>query len=478
MMLRKKISIQDNIYFCLMIFILLNGCSVPFENEPLYYPTAVQSYINQAKTADSNLIHNDVQNNPNQQLNNILKLDDCIQLAMKNYRPVNIADRKVLMAQDVLNEAWTANMPKINATGKFELREKEQSVAFGGNNIVLSEANATSGAISAEMLIYDFGRTEKQRDALREGIHISQLNATKTRQNIKLGVSQIYFRILEAEKMKTVVEESLQVIEEQLKIAKDFLSQGLVNKSDVLALEVRLEERKQELISITNQFKIAVATLNRFTGLDIEHETKIEDVLEVEPWNDNYISLLQKALKQRPDLIALERQIVSAQAEYASIRANYFPIISAFGNYSATTESSFGSSDSGRLVGGLVVQVPIFDGGVTHRKLQRKEKEIAEIRDTRDEHVDNIALEVKKAFLKLQEAAEKIPVARKSIELADENLRINRDQYGQGLVTSATVLIEADHLSSARANYYRALYDYHQAFAQLIYEIGDTPTQK
>ncbi len=86
-------------------------------------------------------------------------------------------------------------------------------------------------------------------------------------------------------------------------------------------------------------------------------------------------------------------------------------------------------------------------------------------------------LQVKQAFLGVREAAERIPVARKSIEEAEENLRMVRDQYAQGLRTSAEVLIEEDRLARARSSYYGSLYDYHDAFARLTNAIGGPPPE-
>jgi outer membrane protein TolC len=66
-------------------------------------------------------------------------------------------------------------------------------------------------------------------------------------------------------------------------------------------------------------------------------------------------------------------------------------------------------------------------------------------------------------------------VARQAIGLAEENLRVARDQYGAGLVTTADLLVEEERLSSARPAYFRALYDYHDAVARLAHAVGADP---
>ena len=127
------------------------------------------------------------------------------------------------------------------------------------------------------------------------------------------------------------------------------------------------------------------------------------------------------------------------------------------------------------LQGGVVLTIPIFDGYSTPTRLRRKEKEIAQAVDVHDDRMDDIVLEVKKAHLNVRDAGARIPVAQKSIDQAQDNLRITRDQYAEGWLTSADVLREADRLSRTRVNYYRALYDYHSAFASLVHVLGDSP---
>lgn len=59
-----------------------------------------------------------------------------------------------------------------------------------------------------------------------------------------------------------------------------------------------------------------------------------------------------------------------------------------------------------------------------------------------------------------------------------ENLRIVRDQYGEGLLTSADILIEEDRLARSRSNYFRSLYDYHESYARLINAVGAEPPRE
>jgi outer membrane protein TolC len=179
------------------------------------------------------------------------------------------------------------------------------------------------------------------------------------------------------------------------------------------------------------------------------------------------------AIDRRPDLAALRSSVEISEEEYRSARAKLMPRFDAYAKYGYTDSNDYWAKDAESA--GLVATLPIFEGGANYAQMIRRNKEINESIDRLSEGEKDIILDVKKAFLNLNDAAERVPVARKNIELATENLRITRDQYGQGLLTSADVLREEERLAGARSRYYQALYSYHEAFAVLTNVIGSAP---
>jgi outer membrane protein len=83
----------------------------------------------------------------------------------------------------------------------------------------------------------------------------------------------------------------------------------------------------------------------------------------------------------------------------------------------------------------------------------------------RDDAASLVALQVRQAWLDTQETGKRIDVARTALASAEENLRLARDRYNQGL-TNHTEVLEAETLRTrSHTNYYAALYD--AAFARL-----------
>jgi outer membrane protein TolC len=453
-----------------LLSLVLAGCAVPYSDEPLYRPEIVER---QASIAAQPNVTPTAASDATADTREALTLEQCIAMALRNHRNIRMADRRIAMQNDLLAEAWSAQLPQITAKGQYEVRDRRLTASFMDQTIALNERRGGSISAYAQLLLYDFGKTTEERRALRAQVAVSEENAEQARQDLALAVNQAYLHVLASQKLKTVVEESLRLLKVQFRAAQNFLGQGMVGKHDVLAVEVRLSERQQELIRVRHGLQLAQATLNRLMGLDLDRKTELIELTEGSMWQGNWLTALRQALQSRPDLTALRHHIESTEAQYRSLWGNLAPTIFVYGQGYYANEDSFAGQKG--LSAGIAMQWSLFDGGATYQRLQRKEKEIAEARDIYAECSDDIALEVKKTYLALDESAERIPVALKGVELAAENLRLTSEQYGQGLVTSADILTEEDRLARARINYYQAIYGYHQALAEWLHALGSHP---
>lgn len=445
--------------------LLCAGCTVPFDDAPRYRPgDASTRALTRPDGADAAVPEG------------ALTLDDCVRIALADNRRIWISDRRVLIAQDRLNEDISEVLPRLTATGRFDWRNNDRGSTIGGAAFTAGDREVATAKVELVVPIYDFGRSSWKMEADTLRIDTARLDAERNRQELAFSVSQAYFRVLEARKIRGVVDESLKVVQRQSEIARDFLGQGLVARSDVLTADVQLAERRQDLVRARNNVELAVATLNRLMGADVNRATEIVDVLEVAPWTGSFESVLLTAVERRPDLAALRKRIEIARADWQAASRDRLPTVFGAVEYNYSTDTILLNQEW--VAAGVGVKIPLFDGLSAEFRTARREREIAESVDLHDERVDDILLEVKQAYLLIREAAERIPVARRSIEQAEENLRVIRDQYAEGLLTSAEVLTEEDRLSRARTGYYRSLYEYHTARARLANAIGGTSLER
>ncbi|MDH5768653.1 MAG: TolC family protein, partial [Nitrospirota bacterium] len=92
--------------------------------------------------------------------------------------------------------------------------------------------------------------------------------------------------------------------------------------------------------------------------------------------------------------------------------------------------------------------------------------------EQRSKLLDDIKLEVKKNYLDMENAGEKIQVTKEAVSQAEENLRINKIRYKEGIGTATDVLDAITLLTTAETNYYKSIYDLRRAQAGLMYAMG------
>jgi len=404
-----------------------------------------------------------------------LTFEACVQLAFSNNRAIRIAERRVLISRDRERESLATILPKLTFDTAFTSRSNDPGVALSGEDVTtpaltIGEREVATASLSLIVPLYDFGGAANQRRAeqLRTGAAV--LDARRTRQELVLAVARAYYRVLEARRIKAVVEESIRAVEDQRRVAADFLDEGLVARNDLLVADVQLAERRQTMIQAEHNIELALAVLGRLIGSEIGTVDEVKDVSESERAEPSLQEVLRVAIDRRPDLAALRKQIEVARAEYKATRAGLRPRIYAFADYNVSSDEFLLNQEW--LSGGIALQFPLFDGGTTHARLRRQSREMEEFADVRDDRVDDIVLDVKRAYLLTREARLRLPVARKTIELATENLRMTKDQYAEGLVTTTDVLTEEERLARAKSNYFQALYAHQESYAQLQHATG------
>jgi outer membrane protein len=140
--------------------------------------------------------------------------------------------------------------------------------------------------------------------------------------------------------------------------------------------------------------------------------------------------LVQQALDRRTELAALGEQ-AEAYGQLAKVeRSRVLPQLSVSGGYHLPREPVSRRRD-GRD-GGRGVQWALFDGGQSRKRAAALERNRRATDEQRADVESMIALQVRQAWLGVDETRQRVEVTAESVEQAEENLRIARELYGAG----------------------------------------------
>ena len=151
-------------------------------------------------------------------------------------------------------------------------------------------------------------------------------------------------------------------------------------------------------------------------------------------------------------------------------RSAYYPQFYFIGSY---TESGEDMPLRDKYYSALfTMELDIFDWGERSHRVENRKIELKKSHENETILKNSIRLEVKAAYLQLNQAREEINAMKQAVEQAEENYRIYDEKFKVNAATSTDVLDAENLILKSKINYFQALYDYHIAKANLKRAIG------
>ncbi len=401
-----------------------------------------------------------------------LSLEAAITLALQNDRQIRIARLNVGIAEDRIITARSFFLPRLKVGAGHTWLDKQPGIYIPETGMALLAGEKAAFRADAKLLvpIYDFGGTAaRYRHA--KLYRMSEMSASeRVRQEVVYEVTEAYFGILKAERLLQAARKSVEMTQAHLKRAKDFLTEGLVDKRDVLQAELRLAQVKQSLFRAENGHEMAVSAFNKMVGRNINAPTKVVDVLASRKLGLELEKCLSLAESHRPELAQLRTRRDMAEAAVKAAKAARYPRIFAVGGYDHDDDEYKLREETWSL--GLRVEMDLFSGGAVTAQIREAEKRRLQATEAYDDLTEGLKLQVKGAYLAAVEASKKLSVTEKAIAQAEENLRISKNQYAENVIPATEVLDAQTLLTNARAGRHQALYYLNAAIARLEWAMG------
>jgi outer membrane protein TolC len=397
-----------------------------------------------------------------------LTLSRCIEIALR-HNPVIVASENAVEAgRSRVGEARSGWYPQLRAQAGYNRVDPTQSRATGA---VPGAFDQYTGSVSLTQNILDFGRTSSQVGISKYNLESARSDLTATRDTIVLNVKQAYYGVLLAGRNRDVAADVLKQFELHLDQAKGFYEVGVRAKIDVLRAEVDLSNAKLGLIRAGNALKIAWVTLNNAMGVPDAPPYLIEDNLLFQPYAITLEDATARALVNRPELKSLAARRQAAEANIGLAQSGHYPVLSGNAGYTWVGEQKISPLESGWSAG-VALTVPLFSGFLTSHQVAEARSNLYVLRADEESFRQQVLLEVRQAYLNLEEARESISTAELAVLQAKENLDLANGRYAAGVGSPVEVSDAFATYVTAQANYTGALADYNIAQASIEKAMG------
>jgi outer membrane protein TolC len=393
-------------------------------------------------------------------------IEDAWKIALATDHRLQSTRRQTSASEESLASVKTNRLPKLSSTlsGTFLNTAPESTVSLPGFSFVLpvSDDRFVISSTQVSVPIYTAGRIRNGILAAGEAVEASRNTESFTALDVKLSVAEAYIDVLRSLRLVEVAQSSVTTLEAHAADVNNLFAEDMVARNDVLAVEVTLADAREKELQARNNLDIAQAAYNRLLGRALT-ETVTLDEISPQPLSETLEQLQQKAASSRAELAGLSHQAEALRRQASSVRAETLPQIGFSGGYTflqnpLLTSENFWSASFG-------VQWNVFEEKAHQAKALRQRAESAT--EERSEAASLISLQVRKSWLDVIETRRRIEVAEKAVAQADENLRVTRERYREG-VGSNTEVLDAEALGTrTHANYANALYDAVWAAMQL-----------
>ena len=405
-------------------------------------------------------------------------LEDLVAVALDRNPGLAAARTAISSAEEDIMAAKGERLPWVDAVGKSEIFPRRERLlifrhGFRGDDNPF-ETGILNYGLEVTLPLYTSGRIEHGISLAEARSEAVRARAELTRVGLMFNVASAYFTALQVQQVIAAQDAVLRSLRESQRIGELQAQVGRIARLDLLKLETRVSEAERDLAGARNAYAQALAVLKELINVPIEVSLNVAGELVPAPTGVALGALRDRALAQRPDLIALRHEVQAQREAVGIATARFGPSVGFRANYGGATGIDDGiTKDDARLL--LDVRIPLYEGGVLKA---RRRKEMARLRvaELRLQEAERRALaELERAALDLGAAEPRIRAARRAVDQASESLRVEREKFGQGRGTSNDLLLAEQALLRSRTELAAAVADSQIALAALKLAVGEDP---
>lgn len=402
----------------------------------------------------------------------ILSLDRAIALALSNNPEIAATTWEVTAAEEKLSGAKAARWPIFNANALYQRNMDDQRLVPARYNgeLGIFDDDISSADVTLRIPLYSGGKITSEIKTA-ELLHLAEKKRlARTREELVFNVLNTFYGILGQQAVIRAVEQSIETMESHLKKSKALEKMGKAAPVDVMRTEVRLAELGQSLIREKNALAVAKRLLANLMGAR-EAAWSVSGALPMpEPLPGTPESLIAKSLETRPDYQAAKERLAAQEHKVDTAKAGNLPAVSLVGSYGGRMAGTTEAAETGAV--GISLSVPLFDGGRVEAQVRQERALLAAARERLGKLELQIRQDVETALLNCDASDRQLEVARHSVMLAEEVLRIERLKYEMGRGTALDVLDAQSALLQAHTNVVRAMVDSNISRARLALAMG------
>lgn len=405
---------------------------------------------------------------------------DIWQKASDNNLQIKIANQDVKSALADYRQSNAIFLPSITAS-HTAISTTNPLMAFGSklNQEILTAADFNPALLNNPATIQNYATKIEVlqplinidglygRQAAKSKMEAYQLKTERTKEHLELEVNKSYMQLQLAYKAVGVLEKANTTADANMKLIENYFKQGILQKTDLLSVQVRVNEIKNQLqyarSNVQNASDYLAFLLNEDTaGKVYKPLEELDNSITVETINT-------KLSETRKDIQAMDKSSDAYAKMVQSSKMNFLPRLNAFGSYEMYDNTLFGTTAKGYLVGAQL-SWSVFDGYKSIGKMEKAKAEFQKAEVETQQYKSQSQLELNKANRQLKDAENKVNLEKLGLEQSQEAYRIRSNRFTQGLEKTTDLLQSETQMFQKELEFLQAVFEYNytQEYLQFL----------
>ena len=408
-----------------------------------------------------------------------ITISDAIRMALSDSYQIIDAQKTKEIYEQQLSQSRSGYYPSLSLDGSYSRALKKGKIIMGTQSIEIGQNNTYQAGLNASYVLWSGGQIRNSVNLAKVGAEQGLFNLRHVQDVVTKQVVGFCYDIIYAAALIRVQEEYLDIAKQHLEEAQAKYKQGLASSLDVLTQKVKVENIEPTVLQAKKNFELGNLYLRQILNRDPEDRiylTWTQKDLEL-PQTPSLDELYNLAMEKRPELKLSKLAVDAAHYNVKIARAGHMPVLALNGNYTynGVTDNGFPQHKQDYYwssSAGVSLSVPLFEGFKVSSQVAQKELAYEQAVAAYQNKMKNVRIQVKEAWLNLEEARSRIEATKGVVEQARENLNSQMKRYRAGLTSQLEVNDAISNVNDSDLKYVQAVYDGAIALSDLKFAVG------
>jgi outer membrane protein len=404
-----------------------------------------------------------------------LSLEQAVKIALQNNYSINIARNEKEISDNNLSLGNAGFLPSLNAEGSYSKSNNNTTQEYlTGQQIERSNAKSSSlsGDITLNWTIFNGFQMFASFNQLKELKKQGETNFKIAVENNISDVITTYYDIVRQKQVLKVIERSINISEERMRIAQDKKQLGSGSKFDLLQAQVDLNEDRSSLLNEELTLKQDKVLLNRLMGRNVDFDFQINDTV-ISINKDLSLDELSNEVENNNSRLILAKQNKNlSKINLQLARSDWYPEISLFAGYNyvhSESEAGFLKSNTNKSINyGINASLNIFNGLNTSRNIENAEISIKNSDLSYNQTKKIVDADLKNAFNAYKNSLTLVNLETENVKAAEENSSIALERLRLGNIAPLDFRETQRKLIDAKSRLVGAQFEAKKAETELL----------